>query len=33
MNYVAPEIDILEVKVEIGFAGSGDGEDMPPLPD
>ena len=23
MNYVAPEVEILEVKVEVGFAGSG----------
>ena len=26
MNYVAPELEVLEVMVEQGFAGSGDGE-------
>ena len=32
-NYVAPEIEILEVEVEEGFAGSGgQGTDMPGLP-
>ncbi len=29
--YVAPEVEVLEVKVEKGFAGSGQGEDLPPL--
>ena len=24
MNYVAPELEVLEVMVEAGFAGSGD---------
>ena len=24
MNYVAPELEVLEVMVESGFAGSGD---------
>ena len=24
MNYVAPELEVLEVMVECGFAGSGD---------
>ncbi|CDB09787.1 unknown [Bacteroides sp. CAG:633] len=27
--YVAPEVEVLEVEVEKGFAGSGDGEDAP----
>ena len=27
--YVAPEVEILEVAVEKGFAGSDQGEDMP----
>ena len=26
MNYVAPELEVLEVMVEQGFAASGDGE-------
>ena len=26
MNYVAPELEVLEVMVECGFAGSGDEE-------
>ena len=26
MNYVAPELEVLEVMVEQGFAGSGDGD-------
>ena len=26
MNYVAPELEVLEVMVEQGVAGSGDGE-------
>ena len=25
MNYVAPEMEVLEVMVECGFAGSGEG--------
>ena len=29
--YVTPEVEILEVEVEKGFAGSGQGEDLPPL--
>ena len=29
MNYVAPELEVLEVMVEQGFAGSADGEDAP----
>ena len=29
MNYVAPELEVLEVMVECGFAGSADGEDAP----
>ena len=30
MNYVAPELEVLEVIVEQGFAGSvNDGEDAP----
>lgn len=30
MNYVAPELEVLEVMVEKGFAGSnGDGQDAP----
>ena len=31
MNYVAPELEVLEVMVEQGFAGSNpaDGEDAP----
>ena len=29
MNYVAPELEVLEVMVEAGFAGSGDGNIMP----
>ena len=31
MNYVAPELEVLEVMVEQGFAGSG--ENMPITPD
>ena len=27
--YVAPEVEILEVSVEKGFAGSDQGQDMP----
>ena len=27
MNYVAPELEVLEVMVECGFAGSGDFND------
>ena len=27
--YVAPEVEVLEVAVEKGFAGSDQGEDMP----
>ena len=27
MNYVAPELEVLEVMVESGFAGSGDVEE------
>ena len=27
--YVAPEVEVLEVAIERGFAGSGDGEDAP----
>ena len=27
MNYVAPELEVLEVMVECGFAGSGDDSD------
>ena len=26
--YVAPEVEVLEVEVEKGFAGSGQGEDL-----
>ena len=26
MKYEAPVVEVLEVKVEVGFAGSGDGE-------
>ena len=29
--YVAPEVEVLEVEVEKGFAGSGQGEDLPEL--
>ena len=33
MNYVAPELEVLEVMVEKGFAGSPfDSEDFPPAP-
>ena len=31
MNYVAPELDVLEVMVEQGFAGSGDFNDGPTI--
>ena len=31
MMYEAPEVEVLEVEVEKGFAGSGQGEDLPPL--
>ena len=31
--YVAPEVEVLEVEVEKGFAGSSQGEDMPPRPE
>jgi len=27
--YVAPEVEVLEVEVEKGFAGSSDGENLP----
>ena len=27
--YVAPEVEVLEVSVEKGFAGSDQGQDMP----
>ena len=30
MKYVAPEVEVLEVMMEMGFAGSGDGEFNPP---
>lgn len=26
--YVAPEVEVLEVQVEVGFAGSDQGDDM-----
>ena len=29
MKYVAPEVEVLETLVEVGFAGSGDGQDAP----
>ena len=32
MNYVAPELEVLEVMVEQGFAGSG-GDVVPGMPD
>ena len=31
MNYVAPELEVLEVLVEQGFAGSDGGQVIPPL--
>ena len=31
--YVAPEVEVLEVEVEKGFAASPQGEDMPPRPE
>ena len=30
MNYVAPEVEILEVEVEVGFAGSPGGGSFRP---
>ena len=32
MNYVAPELEVLEVMVEQGFAGSLPGENQPVTP-
>ena len=32
MNYVAPELEVLEVMVECGFAGSGDDPFEPTTP-
>ena len=29
--YVAPEVEVLEVEVEKGFAGSGEGTGIPPI--
>ena len=29
--YVAPEVEVLEVAIERGFAGSGEGEFEPPV--
>jgi len=29
MKYEAPAVEVLEVMVETGFAGSGDGQDAP----
>ena len=29
MKYEAPEVEVLEVEIELGFAGSNDGEDLP----
>ena len=31
MNYVAPEMEVLEVMVECGFAGSGEGFEPEPV--
>ena len=31
MNYVAPELEVLEVMVEAGFAGSGEGFEPEPV--
>ena len=32
MNYVAPELEVLEVMVEQGFAASGSGDVNPGMP-
>ena len=32
MKYEAPEVEVLEVEVEIGFNGSGDEPKIDPLP-
>jgi len=31
MKYEVPEVEVLEMEVELGFAGSGQGEDLPPI--